>query len=101
MTLKRLIFINISTFNQLISNSAILSSLKLAYNGQNFHIGGIPNHTMLLKLTCHSELSMFLGFKHFHYFQNPFINIHCCVAVELIPIFSNSSNFVYQQSECI
>ena len=36
MALKRLIFINISTFNQMISNSAILSSLKLAYNGQNF-----------------------------------------------------------------
>ena len=39
MALKRLISINTSTFNQLISNSAILSSLNLAYNGQNFHMG--------------------------------------------------------------
>ena len=39
MALKRLISINVSTFNQLISNSAILSSLNLAYNGQNFHMG--------------------------------------------------------------
>ena len=39
MALKRLIFINTSTFNQLISNPVILSSLKLAYNGQNFHMG--------------------------------------------------------------
>ena len=44
MALKRLISINVSTFNQLISNSAILSSLNLAYNGQNFHMGLVPKN---------------------------------------------------------
>ena len=39
MALKRLVSINTSTFNQLISNSVILSSLNLADNGQNFHMG--------------------------------------------------------------
>ena len=64
MALKRLISINVSTFNLLISNSAILSSLNLAYNGQDLHMGNMrhgscshsPSDTLHLEILVASSL---------------------------------------------
>ena len=54
MTLNRLIFIKISTFNQLISDSAILGSLKLTYNEKIF-TWDIFNKCQLFKAYIHTS----------------------------------------------
>ena len=85
MTLNCLIFIKISTFYQLISDSAILSSLKLAYNGKNFHMRMSQKESILLALKFFehfNECEIYLRSRYQIRITEFDCSIHCSPSIE-------------------